>query len=865
MPQDLSSDNKGSADDVLTVEELAHRPPRPRDERAENAALSALAHCLAASPRTVLQQIAEQALALCGADAAGVSILDGPAIEGQAKYPGMLAGTLRRHALAERAAASAGAAGAIAQAAEVLAVPWRLDGTVRGAVWIATRHAQRRFDGGDARLLDALGGFAAAAWRLGDQSSDLDAMRRLYGLHARLATETELQPALDLILRSACAFAHAEHGCVQLTAADGSFETVARRGSGGDGDGDGDGVPYRSTPMVNRNGETVGMLRTGHPSRQPPGDEAVRLVDMLAWTAADFVERQRALEQLRRNEQRQAFLLELNDVLRPLSDPAQVQAEAARVLGQHLHASRVGYGIDEGSGHLAISRAYANGVAQLDGLYRYDDFGAHLLPAFRSGHLVVHADIASEPLGEEAQRAHAALQIAASVNAPLVKDGALVAILFVHQDRPRRWSKAEIGLMQETAERTWAAIERARAEQALQEADRRKDEFLATLAHELRNPLAPISNAVHLMRRPDGRRVTDRLMGIVERQVKQIVKLVDDLLEISRITRGKIELDRQVVELADAVRDAVETSRPLVERAHHQLTVSLPEQPLTVLADSMRLTQIVTNLVNNAAKYTEAGGHIWLSAMHEGDDVAIRVRDNGLGIPDSELPRVFEMFAQAHQHAAVSGADGLGIGLAIVRKLVEMHGGTVEAHSAGVHQGSEFVVRLPLLHDAEAEGDDTPLPERGELEDQRIMVVDDNRDAADTLSLLLESHGAVVRTFYDGRSALAALDGFAPGAVLLDLGMPEMDGLTVARYIRAEARFAGTRLLALSGWGQEADRQRTRAAGFDHHLTKPVDFPALQAWLTSAPAPALAAAQAAPCLAPSAPVRADAPPSPPSC
>jgi CheY-like chemotaxis protein len=387
-------------------------------------------------------------------------------------------------------------------------------------------------------------------------------------------------------------------------------------------------------------------------------------------------------------------------------------------------------------------------------------------------------------------------------------------------------------LVRAAAERAWPAIEHARAVEALKEADQRKDEFLATLAHELRNPLAPISNAVHLMRRPDGRRVTDRLMGIVERQVHQIVKLVDDLLEISRITRGKIELDRQPVRLADAVQDAVETSRPLVERARHQLSVTLPDEALTLCADSVRLTQVLSNLINNAAKYTEAGGRIWLDAEREGDGVAIRVRDNGLGIPGDQLPRVFDMFAQAQQPGEISGSDGLGIGLAIVRKLVEMHGGTVEAHSPGPRLGSEFVVRLPLLPETDTACPMAAAMPRGALGGHHILVVDDNRDAADTLALLLESHGAVTRVVYDGEAALAELDVFTPDTVLLDLGMPGMDGLEVARRLRADPSRAGLRIVALTGWGQESDRRRTREAGFDHHLTKPVDFMALEAWLT---------------------------------
>jgi two-component system CheB/CheR fusion protein len=369
------------------------------------------------------------------------------------------------------------------------------------------------------------------------------------------------------------------------------------------------------------------------------------------------------------------------------------------------------------------------------------------------------------------------------------------------------------------------------AEQALKETDRRKDEFLAVLAHELRNPLAPISNAVHLLRRPDGRRRADRLVEMLGRQVRQMVKLVDDLLEISRITRDKIELHPQQLLLADVVHGAVETSRPLIDQNHHHLEVSLPDEPLMLHADSVRLTQVLANLLNNAAKYTDQGGRIDLMARRVGTQVEITVRDNGIGIPPGHLPEVFDMFTQAHR-AAGRGQGGLGIGLAMVRSLVQMHGGTVEAKSAGAGQGSEFIVRLPLAeaHDTAYAGSATGAGSTP-LAGQRILVVDDNQDAADTLAMLLEADGAQARAVYDGPAALAALPDLRPDVVLLDLGMPDMDGFEVARRIRADRDWTGVRIVALTGWGQESDRERTRGAGFDFHLTKPVDLDMLHAWL----------------------------------
>jgi PAS domain S-box-containing protein len=364
------------------------------------------------------------------------------------------------------------------------------------------------------------------------------------------------------------------------------------------------------------------------------------------------------------------------------------------------------------------------------------------------------------------------------------------------------------------------------AEEALRDADRRKDEFLAVLAHELRNPLAPISNAVQLMRRPDGRRQSDRVVEMIGRQVRQMVRLVDDLMEVSRITRGKIDLRLERVPVAEVVHSAVESSQLAIERAGHQLVLALPEEPLVLMADRVRLTQVFANLLNNAAKYTDAGGRIRVDVWREGGQMLASVRDTGIGIPAEALPRVFDMFAQAHR-AVGRGQGGLGIGLTMVRSLVEMHHGSVEAHSAGSGTGSEFVVRLPL---APAQEGWTEHPGAAEARPhapfagQRILVVDDNHDAADTLAMLLEADGAQVRAAYDGRGALALAESFLPSSVLLDIGMPGMDGWEVARRLRQDERFAGMRIIALTGWGQDADRRQTRNRGFSHHLTKPVSL-----------------------------------------
>ncbi|HEX7383984.1 MAG TPA: ATP-binding protein [Burkholderiaceae bacterium] len=374
------------------------------------------------------------------------------------------------------------------------------------------------------------------------------------------------------------------------------------------------------------------------------------------------------------------------------------------------------------------------------------------------------------------------------------------------------------------------------AQQALAEADHRKDEFLATLAHELRNPLAPLRNAVHILRRAgDDRALAARVHEMIERQVEHMVRLVDDLMEVSRISSGKIELRRARTDLASVLKSAVEASRPLIERARHTLTLDLPEWPLALDADPVRLAQVFANLLNNAAKFTDEGGRIELVARRDGADVRVSVRDSGVGIAPEMLPQVFEMFAQGRRHGARS-QEGLGIGLGLARRLVAMHGGHIEARSEGLGCGSEFVVRLPLAVGTPEPARPVAVVAAGPAARRRVLVVDDNHDAADSLGVLLGYLGAEACVVHDGPAALEALARLRPSLVLLDLGMPGMDGHEVAARMRADPAWDAVRLIALTGWGQEADRERTRREGFDGHLVKPVDVPALQELLAEAPA-----------------------------
>jgi PAS domain S-box-containing protein len=370
---------------------------------------------------------------------------------------------------------------------------------------------------------------------------------------------------------------------------------------------------------------------------------------------------------------------------------------------------------------------------------------------------------------------------------------------------------------------------RKAAEQALQDADRRKDEFLATLAHELRNPLAPIRNALELLNRAgNDPAVFADTREMMERQLGHIVRLVDDLLDVSRITSGKMQLRKEQVDLAAVVNSAVEACRPNADDMGHQLTVSLPPQPLMLNADRTRLAQLFSNLLNNAVKYTPWGGHIWLTAERQGSQLSVSVRDTGIGISREHLPRVFEMFSQAAP-ALERSQGGLGIGLALAHGLVELHGGTIEARSDGIGKGSEFLVILPI--DAAEQmtrlerkpREVTKRPSR----ECRILIVDDNRDSADSLQRLLRLEGHETQLAFDGLEAVQTAAAFRPQVVLLDIGLPKMNGYEVAKRIRQHDWGRSMVLIALTGWGQEEDKNRAFEAGFDHHLTKPVDPSAL--------------------------------------
>jgi PAS domain S-box-containing protein len=375
---------------------------------------------------------------------------------------------------------------------------------------------------------------------------------------------------------------------------------------------------------------------------------------------------------------------------------------------------------------------------------------------------------------------------------------------------------------------------RERADE-LAEASRHKDEFLATLAHELRNPLAPIRNAVQYLgmdslKESDVRTARD----VIDRQVKIMVRLIDDLLDVSRISRNQLDLRKQRIELARVVETAVESSRPLIEQCGHELTISLPPEPIHLDADPIRLAQVFSNLLNNAAKYTKLRGHIWLTAERQGSDAVVSVRDNGIGIPGDMLSRIFDMFTQVDRSLERS-QSGLGIGLTLVRRLVEMHDGTIEARSNGVGEGSEFVVRVPVFIQLAPEPPKSDGPKAAALSECRILVVDDNKDSADSLAMLLRLKGNDIRTAHDGLEAVEVAETFRPELVLLDIGLPKLNGYDVALRIRQQPWGRDVILVAMTGWGQDEDRRRSQEAGFNFHMVKPIELAALERLLTEPP------------------------------
>lgn len=659
-------------------------------------------------------------------------------------------------------------------------------------------------------------------------------------------------------------------------------------------------------------------------------------------------------------ERRANFLLELADRLQHLTEPDDITAAASELLGTHLNLGRVLYAeiTDYAAGTFVIRQDWTrNGLVSIAGEVRtLDDFGPEAMMRLRSGQALVINDIAKEPSTADHIDAYKKIGLGASISIPFVRSGQLNVILSVQQPEPYAWTKSDIQLAFDVAERTWAAADSARANQLLRiesnrsqavfdtmtegfvmlsrdwtllyvnaeglrladragqqvigrnlwdvwpeavgsqaesmyrrvmqtgqpdtleyqhplsdgklgwrelraypgadnglsvffrditdrkeaeekllDADRRKDEFLAMLAHELRNPLAPIGAAAELLQRvklnEERVRTTSAVIG---RQVSHMTGLIDDLLDVSRVTRGLIELDRATLDIQDVVNDALEQISPVIRSRGHELTMRLAPQSALVWGDKKRLVQVLANILNNAAKYTPEGGHLALRTSVQNEEVFIEVTDDGIGMTPETAKHAFDLFAQAERSSDRS-SGGLGLGLALVKSLVELHGGNVTCKSAGLGQGSTFSICLPLLAERRetasraASKNGGPTTPTASL---KILVVDDNIDAAAMLKLLLESMGHEVLVEHGPLRALEQAKRYQPQVCLVDIGLPEIDGNEVARRLRAQPENAGAMLVAVTGYGQESDRASTLAAGFDHHLVKPVNTSALASILS---------------------------------
>jgi PAS domain S-box-containing protein len=599
----------------------------------------------------------------------------------------------------------------------------------------------------------------------------------------------------------------------------------------------GERIEHYETVRVTKDGRRVDVSLTVSAVRDPSGR-----VIAASKVARDITARKRAERDAR-------FLADASAALASLVDEASALQKVAR-LAVPFFADWCAVDLVAGGDlrRVAVAHADPAKVELAQELYRKyppnRDAPIGAWHVVRTGRPELVPEIGDEMLASSApepqqQQIIRGLGLRSYMGVPLaLRDKVLGVITFIAAESGRRYDEQDLAVASDLAHRAAVAVENARLYQALKEADRRKDEFLATLAHELRNPLAPIRNGLEVMKRPGvAPDAVRQAREMADRQVQHLTRLVNDLVDVSRIVRGKIELRPERMDLREVIARAVEAARPAIEAEGHQLTVELPPGPVPLDADPIRLTQVVVNLLINAARYTDRGGQIWLSAGRKDGWAVIRVRDTGIGLAPESLTRIFELFAQVAP-TGYRSQGGLGIGLTLAKSLVELHGGSIDAHSPGLGQGSEFVVRLPTPSDEgagqrEGRGQQSappPMhpPSPRPLSPRRVLVVDDNTDAADSLSMLLRLLGHEVRVAYDGPTALAAAAGGWPDLVLLDIGMPGMDGYEVARRLRQRTDTADTKIVALTGWGQEEDRRRSREAGFDHHLVKPADPDVLQ-------------------------------------
>ncbi len=597
---------------------------------------------------------------------------------------------------------------------------------------------------------------------------------------------------------------------------------------------------YLAVPVVSRTGDVLGGLFFGHPEPGIFTERAERMAAGIAAQAAIAIDNARlyaqAQEEIAERTRAETFqagqtrVLELIALDAPLSDVLQAlvrtieEQSRSGLLGSFLLLDHDGVHLRHGAAP-SLPEAYNRAI---DGIAIGPESGSCGTAAYTKKPVYV-SDVATDPRWVNIKELALPHNLRACWSTPVCSSqGEVLGTFAMYYREVHHASEEDLRLVELATRTASIAIERKQAEEALRESDRRKDEFLATLAHELRNPLAPLRTDLELIRMlAEDRAELAETRARMERQVRQLTRLVDDLLDVSRISRGKIQLRKSRTDLASILESAMEAARPDIENLRHKLSIKLPRSPIYLDADADRLAQVFSNLLNNAAKYTPEGGAIGIAARQQGKDVVVTVKDSGIGIPADWLPRVFEMFAQVHR-SADQRSGGLGIGLMLVKRLVEMHGGTIEACSDGPGHGSKFIVCLPAaMPDQEWMHDDKE--EEGVRSTQsRILVADDNRDAAEALVDLLKALGHEVRIAYDGVQALEVAVSFRPDVAVLDIGMPKLNGLETARRMRTESWGKGVKLIALTGWGQEQDIRLSQETGFDHHLVKPIGLTSLQ-------------------------------------
>jgi PAS domain S-box-containing protein len=704
-------------------------------------------------------------------------------------------------------------------------------------------------------------------------AADLEAMTRLYDLGTRLLACDNLQAALDDVLEGAILTSRADFGNVQLyNPESAALEIVAQRGfrqdfldyfrfvrvdegsccaqameSGEriiieDVELDPTYEPHRrvaaaagyravqSTPLKSRSGSVLGMVSTHfrQPHRPSPRDQ--RFLDLYARLAADLIERTRSDDALRKHTERLRLLWEAAGVLLTTDDPDAMLRGLFKKIAPHFGLDTYfNFVVDETGDALRLVSCAGIPEEAARSITRLEFGQAVCGPVALHRQPIVATDI------QQSQDAKVQLVKSFGVRAyacnPLLAGDRLLGTLSFASRTRDEFEADELEFLETICRYDAAAYERRLLIEHLRQADRRKDEFLAMLAHELRNPLAPVRNALQIMKMPGAD--VEQARQMAERQVQHMVRLVDDLLDVSRIMRGRIELRREPVDLAAVIAQAVETAQPMLDASRQELIMSTPPATLWLDADAARLAQVVGNLLHNAAKFAGRPGRVWLTVERQGDEAVVRVRDEGAGIRPDLLPRIFDLFVQGDRSLERT-QGGLGIGLTVVRQLVEMHGGAVTAASEGPGKGSEFVVRLPGVR--EAPGPGTGANGRAAAPAaalRRVLVVDDNVDAAESIGMLLRLWGHEVRVAYNGPQALTAAAEYRPEVVVLDIGLPGMSGYEVARQLRQRPQFAKALLVAVTGYGQDEDRRRSGEAGFDHHLTKPVDPDILHALLAS--------------------------------